>query len=246
MAFLAPLLTGLGTGAGSALLGGLFGGGGSRSSGSSGPSAADYVALYGAQLAAGNNPLTAEMQRLSVLQGSLGGALGLQGSNLASAQLSLLTDYLNQGDAATRGQASEVSNLLNQGLASQGALNQARIGTELLGAQFAGQAGAEALSGQNELARNIASTNLGLRSLQEQARLNAANIENQALADAFRTRASTAGQLALGAQQLQSNLQLNEARTLSDLTRTQATTRAQMGLEQQRFARAMGAQRFFA
>lgn len=245
MAFLAPLLTGLGTGAGAGLLGGLFGGGG-RSSSSSQPSAADYVALYGAQLAAGNNPLTAEMQRLSVLQGSLGGALGLQGSNIGSAQISILDERLQQGQAATQGQASEASGLINQGIASQAALNQARLGTELLGAQFAGQAGAEALSGQNELARNIATTNLGLRSLQEQARVNAADIENRALADAFRTRATTAGQLALGAQQLQSNLQLNEARTLSDLTRTQATTRAQMGLEQQRFARAMGAQRFFA
>ena len=245
MTFFAPLLSGLGTGVGMGFMGGLFGGG-SRSSGSSGPSAADYVTLYGAQLAAGNNPLTAEMQRLSVLQGSTGGALGLQGSNIASGQLSILADLLQQGQASTRGQASEAAELTNAGIASQGLLNQARLGTELLGAQFAGQAGAEALSGQNELARNIASTNLGLRSLQEQARINAADIENRALADAFRTRATTAGQLALGAQQLQSNLQLNEARTLSDLTRTQAATRAQMGLETQRFARAMGAQRFFA
>jgi hypothetical protein len=69
-------------------LGSLFGGGG----GGGGAAPVDYYAQYGAQAAAASSPLTAAMQGLSVLQGSLGGALGQQGAAISSAQLSVLKE----------------------------------------------------------------------------------------------------------------------------------------------------------
>jgi hypothetical protein len=78
-------LTAIGTAAGGvgSLLQGIFGGGSSGGGGAS----SDYYAQYGALAAAMNNPLTAAMNGLAVLQGSLGGALGLEGSTIANAQL---------------------------------------------------------------------------------------------------------------------------------------------------------------
>ena len=72
-----------GTGIGAAIggIGSLFGGGGG---GSSQPSAYEQFA---AQMAAQNNPLTAAYQGLSLLQGSLAGAIGQEATTKASSQL---------------------------------------------------------------------------------------------------------------------------------------------------------------
>ena len=74
--------------AGVSALGNLFGGG--KKSGSAQAAPIDYYQAYGAQAAAATSPLTAAMQGLGVLQGSLGGALAVESSTLSSAQLSVL------------------------------------------------------------------------------------------------------------------------------------------------------------
>lgn len=238
------LITGGASVLSSVLPGLLAGRGGSSSGGGSAPT--DYYSLFGAQAAAANNPLTAAMQGLAVLQGAFGGALGLEGSTLASSQLSVLKEALDQAQKQTATQASITAGTAGAGVDLKKQLGQARIGTELSGAQLLGQAGSAAIGGENQLAQSLASTNLGLRQLQEATRSAVAQKQSDTLADVFNQRASTEGKLALGAQALESGLKLQQAKTLSDLANIQGQTKAQKFLKDVGYQRALAGTRFFA
>ena len=230
--------------AGVSALGNLFGGG--KKSGSAQAAPIDYYQAYGAQAAAATSPLTAAMQGLGVLQGSLGGALAVESSTLSSAQLSVLKEAINQAQTQTAGQASEVLGLVGAGIDLQKTLGQAKVGTELLAPQFAQQAGSAALGGENQLATLTAATNYGLKNLQETTRAQVAAKQAATLADVFSSRAKTEGSLALGAQSLSSNLQLQQAKTLSDLAKIKGSTESQLALKRYGTSTALAGQRFFA
>lgn len=225
-----------------------FGGSRNRgsSSGSTGSPEIDFYEQYGAQAAAANNPLTAAMQALSVLQGSLGGALGQEGTTLSSSQLTVLAEAANQAKAQTNTQASEVARLFGAGVELQKLLGNARIQTELLGPTFQAQAAQAAYQGENDLAKGLASTNLNIKSLQESARLQAGLDQAQTLGNVFETRAANEGKLALGAQALQSGLQLQQAKTLSDLAKIQGQTKAQLAMKRFGAGMALAGTRAFA
>jgi len=216
--------------------------------GSSGGGAApvDYYALYGAQAAAANNPLTAAMQGLAVLQGSFGGALGLEGQTIASSQLSVLKEALDQAQKQTATQASVTAAAAGAGLDIKKQEALSKLGVELAAPQLLGQAGSAALAGENQLAGALASTNIGLKTLQEQTRANVAQTQANTLADVFKTRAETEGRLALGAQARETGLQLSQAGTLSDLAKIKGQTKAQLALKQFGANQALAGQRFFA
>jgi hypothetical protein len=229
--------------AGIGALGSLFGGGGG---GGGGAAPVDYYAQYGAQAAAASSPLTAAMQGLSVLQGSLGGALGQQGAAISSAQLSVLKEAIEQAQKQTSTQASEALGLIGTSLEQQKALSQAKIASELTAPQFTSQAAGAALSGENQLAQLLGQTNTGLKALQESTKASVAADQAKVLGDVFRTRAAAEGQLALGAQRLESGLSLQQGQTLGDLQRIQGQTQAQMALRRQGNQLAMAGQRYFA
>ena len=237
-------LTAIGTAAGGvgSLLQGIFGGGGGG--GSSAPS--DYYSQYGALAAAMNNPLTAAMNGLAVLQGSLGGALGLEGSTIANSQLGILKEALNRAEKATTSQAAVTTGAAGAGIDTLKNLANARTATELAGPQFLGQAGSAALAGENQLAQSLAGTNLNLKSLQEATRAAVAQKQSDTLADVFSTRAKTEGSLALGAQALESGLKLQQAKTLSDLATIKGQTKGQLALKRYGASQALAGTRFFA
>lgn len=249
---LPAILTGVGTAAaGIGSLVGAFGGSRNRSrnrssSGSTGSPDIDFYERFGAEAAAANNPLTAAMQALSVLQGSLGGALGQEGTTLSSGQLTVLAEAANQAKAQTNTQASEVARLFAAGADLQKLLGSARIQAEALGPTFQAQAAQAAYQGENDLAKGLASTNLNIKSLQESARTQAALDQAQTLGNIFETRAATEGKLALGAQALQSGLQLEQARSLSDLAKIQGQTKAQLAMKRFGAGMALAGTRAFA
>jgi hypothetical protein len=104
------------------------------------------------------------MQGLGVLQYGLQGALGQQGSAISSAQLSVLTEALQQAQKQTSAQASEALGLVGASLEQQKALGQAKLATELTAPQFTSKAAESALSGENALAQLLGQTNVGLKS----------------------------------------------------------------------------------
>jgi hypothetical protein len=246
MGFL-PALAAVGTAAGGigSLISSFTGGGGGSSSGGGG-SGSDYFSQYGALAAAMNNPLTAAINGLAILQGSLGGALGLEGSTIANSQLGILKEALNRAEKATTSQAAVTTGAAGAGIDTLKNLANARTATELAGPQFLGQAGSASLAGENELARTLASTNLGLRQLQEATRSAVAQKQADTLADVFSTRAKTEGSLALGAQALESGLKLQQAKTLSDLANIQGQTKAQLAMKRYGASQALAGTRFFA
>ena len=280
MTFLAPLLGGLGSGFGASILPSIFGGGGGNkkasdqaasdanwwatqtaNTGGGGGSASatptDFYALYGAKAASENNPLTAAMQGLAILQGGLGGALGIQGNTIASSQLTVLKEALDQAQKRTSAQAGVATATAGAGLEQQKLLGQAKLSTELAAPTFLAQAGASALAGENELADLLAKGNVGLKVLQEQARAGVAQRQADTLADVFKTKAETSGRLALGSQARESGLQLDQARTVGDIKRIQAQTysnlanirgqtKAQLAIKQFGANQALAGQRFFA
>jgi hypothetical protein len=186
------------------------------------------------------------MQGLGVLQYGLQGALGQQGSAIASAQLSVLTEALEQAQKQTSAQASEALGLVGASLDQQKALGQAKLATELTAPQFTSKAAEGALSGENAFAQLLGQTNTGLKALQESTKADVAADQAKALGDVFRTRASAEGQLALGAQKLESGLSLQRGQTLADLQKIQGQTKAQMALRRQGNQLAMAGQRYFA
>jgi len=221
-------------------------GAGSKSGGGSASAPVDYYALYGAQAAAANNPLTAAMQGLAVLQGSFGGALGLEGQTIASSQLSVLKEALDQAQKQTATQASVTAASAGAGLDVKKQEALSKLGVELAAPQLLGQAGSAALAGENQLAGALASTNVGLKTLQEQTRANVAQTQANTLADVFKTRAETEGRLALGAQARETGLQLSQVGTLSDLAKIKAQTKAQLAVKEYNTNQALAGQRFFA
>lgn len=244
---------GIGTAIGGGL-GGLadsaVGGGGSSGGGGGGggyvPTAADYYAQYGALAAAANNPLTAAMQGLSVLQGNLGGALGLQGTTTASAQLSVLKEAIDRAQKQTQTQASITAGAAGAGLDLLKQLGQARLSTELAGPTLLAQAGSAALGGENQLAKNLADTSRNIQALQQQTQAAVAQKQADTLANVFQERAANEGRLALGAQALESGLKLQQAKTISDLQTIRGQTQAQLARQRFGAGMAMAGQRYFA
>ena len=244
---LPALVGGFATGVGGGLINSLLGGGGSSSSsGGGGGSNIDFYTAYASKLAAENNPLTAAMQGLSVLQGAYGGALGQLGQLYSSGSLSVLSEAGNRSKTATNLQASEVGNLIAAATDLQKLLGQSKIGVELLGPQFTQQAGSAALAGQNQLAQNLGNTNLGLKALQEQSKAGVALQQAQTMGDVFKTRAQTQGNLALGAQSLESGLKLQQAKTLSNLATIKGQTKAELALKRYGASQALAGTRAFA
>ena len=247
-----PAGAAVGGGLGS-VVGGLFGGGGDSGGGGGGDSGgggysydpAAYV-QYASQAAAANSPLTAAMQGLAILQGSLAGALGQQGEGISTGQKTVLADAANQAKTATSAQASEVARLLSAGTNLQYLLGQGRIQSELLGPQFTAQAGSAALAGENKLMQDLFTTNAQLKGLQEQAKANVAADQAQTFGDIFQTRANTEGQLALGAQALESGLKLQQAKTLSDLQTIKGQTKARLAEKRYGAGQALAGTRYFA
>jgi len=271
MAFLPALAGGLGAGlasGGIGLLGSLFGGGGKKQGpteyesalsaatqqamygggGGGGVTAApiDYYALFGAQAAAANNPLTAAMQGLATLTGAYGGALGLEGNTIASSQLSVLKEALDEAQKKSATQASITAAAAGAGIDTAKNLAAAKLSTELAGPNYLAQAGSASLAGENELAKTLAQSNIGLKTLQEQTRAEIAAQQAGAVASAFKTRANTEGSLALGSQGRETALQLEQARTLGDLTKIKAQTKSQLAIKQFGANQALAGQRFFA
>ena len=252
-------LTGAATSAGSAIVGNLLGGkkGSSGSSSGSGGSPLDFYANYGAQAAAAQNPLSFGFNEASnALQSSTyGNALLAQALQQGSA--TALSDAASRGAAATQLQANEVATLLGKGLGLQEDLGKARLGVALLGPQYLAQAATAARKGDNELAKSLGETNLGIRALQETAKANIAQQFAQNLGTLATTRATTqgalatgaqriAGQLALGDQNIVGNLTLNKAKTESDIARIRANTAATKDLRSNAVNIALAGQRFFA
>lgn len=155
------LLGGAASAAGGLAVNKLFGGGGSSGGGGGG---ADPVAVLAAQMAAANNPLTAAFQGLSLMQGSLAGAMGLEASTKASSQLGIFKEALQRAQKDADLQASVAGYTAGKGVDALANLAQGRLSTELLAPQFLQQAGSAALSGENQLANNLGQTNIGLRS----------------------------------------------------------------------------------
>jgi len=217
----------------------------------------DYYALYGAKAASENNPLTAAMQGLAILQGSLGGALSQEGNTIASSQLTVLKEALDQAQKRTATQAGVTAATAGAGLEQKGLVGKAKLSTELASPTFLTQAATSALGLENTLAEQLAQVGVGLKGLQEQARASVAQQQANTLADVFKTRADTSGRLALGSQARESGLQLDQARTVGDIKRIQAQTysnlanirgqtKAQLAIKQFGANQALAGQRFFA
>ena len=106
VALLGPLLTGLGTGVGSAAIGSLFGGsrssGGSSSAGGLDPTTALYLRQYAEAAAAANAPLTAASQQLAALTGGYLGDLGAQRDLINSGQKTQIADSAGRNQTGTQ------------------------------------------------------------------------------------------------------------------------------------------------
>jgi hypothetical protein len=231
---------GAGAGGGYGGYGG-YGGGGGYTQVISNP-----YAQAAAQLAAQNNPLTAAYQGLSLMQGALAGQMSTKANTEANAQLSILKEALERGQADTKLQASVAGYGAGKGLESLYNLNQGRLSTELLSPQFLSQAGSASLAGQNALANQFGQTNLGIKALQEQTLAQISGDQAKTLSNVFNTRAENEGRLALGAQAYESAANLDKVRTLGDLARTQAATKGQLALKKFGANQAMAGARMFA
>lgn len=216
----------------------------------------DFYAKYGAQAAAANNPLTLATSEFgAALQSSTYGQ-ALLAQALQQGSATALADAATRGNTATQLQASEVAQLLNAGIGLQEDLGKARLGVSLLGPQYLAQAATAARAGDNELAKGLAETNLGIRALQENYKGNIAQEFNKNLGTLATTRAAAqaalaqgaqriAGQLQLGDQNIMGNLTLNKARTESDIARIRANTAATKDLRANAVNIAMAGQRYF-
>ena len=239
----------------------IFGGGSSGGGGGGGSSAAqsnplDFYARYGAEAAAANNPLTLATSEFgSALQGS-SYAQALLAQALQQGSSTALADARTRGDLATQLQGSEVANLINKGIGLQEDLGKARLGVALLGPQYMAQAATAARQGDNQLAKSLGETNLGIKALQETAKGNIAQQFAKDLGTLATTRASAqsalaqgaqriAGQLQLGDQNILGNLTLNKARTESDIARIRANTAATKDLRSNAVNIALAGQRYF-
>ena len=217
----------------------------------------DFYARYGAQAAAANNPLSLAASEFGAALQSSTYSQALLAQALQQGSATALADAASRGATATQLQGSEVATLLGMGLGLQEDLGKARLGVSLLGPQYLAQAATAARQGDNELAKSLGQTNLGIRALQETAKGNIAQQFAQNLGTLATTRATTqgalaqgaqriAGQLALGDQNIVGNLTLNKARTESDIARIRANTAATKDLRSNAVNIALAGQRFFS
>ena len=254
---------------GGGILGALGGGGGgsSSSSQSGGGRGADFYAQYGAQAAAANTPITLAATRFAADLGNYAGALQLYGRGQNQANQSILQGAVNRAERADVARGSEILAATTGALdvqqqATKGQFDladkalQGRIALQLLTPNLAAQAAGAAMQGDLALQKGIADTNLGLKALQESARVNMAQQYAQNLGQAFLTRAATEGNLALGSQRIAGdlakldagivgNLTLNKAKTESDIARTRASAAATKDLRQNAVGIAMAGNRYF-
>jgi hypothetical protein len=180
---------------------------------------------------------------------ALSGLFGKKsGGSAAAAPIDYYEQYGAQAAAASSPltAATEALGLVGASLDQQKVLGQAKLATELTAPQFTSKAAEGALSGENAFAQLLGQTNTGLKALQESTKADVAADQAKALGDVFRTRASAEGQLALGAQKLESGLTLQRGQTLSNLQQIQGQTQAQMALRRQGNQLAMAGQRYFA
>ena len=254
---------------GGGILGALGGGGGgsSSSSQSGGGRGADFYAQYGAQAAAANTPITLAATRFAADLGNYAGALQLYGRGQNQANQSILQGAVNRAERADVARGSEILAATTGALdvqqqATKGQFDladkalQGRIALQLLTPNLAAQAAGAAMQGDLALQKGIADTNLGLKALQESARVNMAQQYAQNLGQAFLTRAATEGNLALGSQRIAGdlakldagivgNLTLNKAKTESDIARTRASAAATKDLRKNAMGIALAGQNYF-
>tara|TARA_Y100000004_G_scaffold74646_1_gene83876 strand:- start:5640 stop:6476 length:837 start_codon:yes stop_codon:yes gene_type:complete len=242
--------------------GGSSGGGGGSSGGGGGgqtivqSNPLDFYAKYGAAAAAANNPLSLATSEFANALSSSTYGQALLAQALQAGSATALADARTRGDTATQLQASEVAQLLNKGIGLQEDLGKARLGVALLNPQFMAQAATAARQGDNQLAKSLGETNLGIRALQEASKANIAQQFSKDLGTLATTRAAAqsalaqgaqriAGQLQLGDQNIVGNLTLNKARTESDIARIRANTAATKDLRANAVNIAMAGQRYF-
>ena len=231
-----------GAAAGSAIAGGIgaISGGGGQASAQGAPAGTgggqygyqqipyDFSAKYGTEAAAANVPLTLAGLRFSQQTGANIGAQGLYGEGLSTGQKTLLADAAKDSEAARNLQTQEVLGMMGAGQRLAEQTGQAKLQLELLNPAFAAQAGSAMLNQDNRLAENLATTNLGLKALQEGAKTNIAQKYADTLGTMLGTRAETEGALARGQQQIQGQLALG-----------QQSVRNQLSLGSQRIAGAL-------
>jgi hypothetical protein len=226
------------------------GGGGGGGGGSEGAASSDasFAALYGAQAAQANAPLTIAGTRYGSALGSQAGALGLYGSGQNQANQNVLTSAINRAQLADQARANELIESTRgkfdlQEVATKGQYDltdralQAQIALNLLPANTAAAAANAALAADINTQQNILQTNLGLEALQESAKTNIAQNYAGYMNALGQTRATTEGNLATGAQRIAGDLALNKQRydaqlasldvgLIGDLTRNKAKTEA--------------------
>ena len=193
----------------------------------------DFYAKYGAQAAAANNPLTLATSEFgAALQSSTYGQ-ALLAQALQQGSATALADAATRGNTATQLQASEVAQLLNAGIGLQEDLGKARLGVALLGPQYMAQAATAARAGDNELAKSLGETNLGIKALQEASKANIAQEFNKNLGTLATTRAAAQSALAQGAQRIAGQLQLNNQQIGGQLQLGDQRIRGQLALGDQ-------------
>ena len=221
-------------------LGAISGGGGGGSSSSASQQTAgglplDFYLQYAAQAGAANTPITLANQRFGNAIGAQTGALGLYAGDQSAAGRKLLDSAINRAQLADGTRAAELIEATrgkfdNQQEATKGQFGladkalQGRIALDLLAPNTAAQAAGKAIDGDIALQKSLADTNLGLKALQESAKVNIAQQYANNLGQAFLTRAATEGRLAEGSQRIAGQLALVDAAIVGDLTRNKAVT----------------------
>ena len=193
----------------------------------------DFYAQYGAAAAAANNPLTLATGEFGAVLESSTYAQALLAQALQQGSAKALNDAAFRGNTATQLQGSEVAQLLNAGIGLQEDLGKARLGVALLGPQYMAQAATAARAGDNELAKSLGETNLGIRALQEASKANIAQEFNKNLGTLATTRAAAQSALATGAQRIAGQLQLNNQQIGGQLRLGDQRIRGQLALGDQ-------------
>lgn len=224
---------------GGGILGAIGGGGGGGGSSAGGQTAGglplDFYAQYAAQAAAANTPITLANARFGSALGMQEGALGLYAGDQSAAGRKLLDSAIARAQLADGSRAGELLEATrgkfdNQQEATKGQFGladkalQGRVALDLLAPNTAAQAAGKAIDGDIALQKSISDTNLGLKALQESAKVNIAQQYAQNLGTAFLTRAATEGRLAEGSQRIAGQLAVMDSAIVGDLTRNKAVT----------------------
>ena len=199
----------------------------------------DFFAKYGTEAAAANVPLTLAGLRFSNQSGANIGAMGLYGEGLSSGQKTILADAAKDSAGARQLQMNEVSGMIGAGQRLAEQTGNAKLQLELLNPAFAAQAGSAMLNQDNRLAENLATTNIGLRAMQEGAKTNIAQKYADTLGSLLGTRATAEGNLALGQQDVQSRLALGQQNVRNALSVGEQSIRGNLASGAQRIAGAL-------